>query len=214
MTCTVKLNLKPPERAVLCGIMLPSCNPPPPVVILIMGLSATGKTILAKNISKELGFPLIVKDEIAEKIFDTIGYKDRKFSMKAGHSSQLITEYFLEELLKTGNSAVVEGYYFKKIPPRYRELQVKYGYKAVQVILTADVNIIIQRYEARARGGDRHKGHKDLQGLKRWRKQVTKRAEEGIHPLKLAGNVLRIDTSDFADIDPKKIAEQIMSVAR
>jgi hypothetical protein len=50
----------------------------------VTGPPATGKTTLAERISRELGLPLVAKDAIKERLYDTVGAGDRAWSQRLG----------------------------------------------------------------------------------------------------------------------------------
>lgn len=56
-------------------------------LIIITGLLGTGKTTLAKKISKKFKYPLVYKDAFKEILFDTLGYNNRELINKFGIAS-------------------------------------------------------------------------------------------------------------------------------
>ena len=52
--------------------------------ILVTGIPASGKSTMAKYLSKELGIPMFSKDEIKERLFDTLGFQSREEKVRLG----------------------------------------------------------------------------------------------------------------------------------
>ena len=79
-----------------------------PLVILVNGLPATGKTTLARRLATDLRLPLLAKDAIKETLFDTLGWSDRVWSRRLGAVTFTLLYMLLEEQLRAGRSCVVE----------------------------------------------------------------------------------------------------------
>ena len=45
-------------------------------LLIIAGMPASGKSTVAKKISRHFGYPIIEKDAIKEELFDTIGFNN------------------------------------------------------------------------------------------------------------------------------------------
>lgn len=46
-------------------------------VVLVTGIPAAGKSVLAEKLSEDLGIPWFSKDSIKEELYDTIGFMSR-----------------------------------------------------------------------------------------------------------------------------------------
>ena len=55
-----------------------------PILILVTGLPAAGKTMIARRLSEILNLPLIAKDDIKERLFNGLGMSTREWSQKLG----------------------------------------------------------------------------------------------------------------------------------
>jgi predicted kinase len=75
-----------------------------PLLILLVGLPGTGKTTLAKQLAVDLEIPVIGKDEIKKILFDTLGWKDREWSVRLGGASFDLLYLLIEKMLSAGSS--------------------------------------------------------------------------------------------------------------
>jgi predicted kinase len=80
----------------------------PPLLVIVTGLPATGKTSIARRLAQDLRLPLLSKDDIKESLFDNLGWSDREWSMKLGRASILLLYQLVERLLAAGVSAITE----------------------------------------------------------------------------------------------------------
>src|SRR5438046_2407448 len=94
-----------------------------PRLIIVTGLPATGKTTLARRLAADLALPLVTKDDIKERLFDRLGWRDRAWSRLLGQATYDLLYYFSELLLAGGRSFVVESnFHPDEATPRFRAL--------------------------------------------------------------------------------------------
>jgi hypothetical protein len=75
----------------------------------------------------------------------------------------------------------------------------RYACQFVQVVCTAPGPILVERYERRARSGERHPGHTDAASLDEWRPRLLTQRWDA---LELDGPVFIVDTTDWrVDLD-------------
>ncbi len=80
-----------------------------PLLLIILGAPGVGKTTLARRLAELLGLPLLVRDDVKEILFDTLGWSDREWSRKLGYASWLIMRYMTGQFLGAGQSVIVES---------------------------------------------------------------------------------------------------------
>ena len=137
-----------------------------PVLVIVTGLPCTGKTTVARQLANELGFPLVTKDDIKERLFDALGWRDREWSRKLGGATYEILFYFIDTLLAVGNSLIAES----NFPPqwtaqRLRDIQELHPFRAAVVECIARAEVVEQRWRRRAELSLRHPGHGDAEAL-------------------------------------------------
>jgi predicted kinase len=167
-----------------------------PLLVIVSGPPASGKTTLARRFATELSLPLINKDGIKESLFDSLGWQDRAWSRKLGAATYHLLYYFLEATLAAGVSLIVESNFAPLATPELKRIQEKYPFRPFQVMCWADGETLVERYSARS--GQRHPGHVDFEALAEI-EPVLRRGR--LEPLGFDGEIIELDTTDFSKID-------------
>lgn len=127
--------------------------------ILVSGIPASGKTVLAEYLSASLHIPVVSKDKIKEILFDTIGFRSRTEKVALGTGAMEAMYYFAGQMMRVGQPFLLENNFENVSRPGIQSLLEKYGYQAVTVRLTGDYNVLFNRMIERNNSPDRHKGH-------------------------------------------------------
>ena len=181
------------------------------LLIIISGPPCTGKTTLAKTISKEFRLPFISKDGIKESLFDSLGWKDREWSIKLSSASYGLIYYFLESQLAWGRSLIVESNFKAEFDTeKFLDLKKKYNYQPFQIQCKTDGQVLLERFKKRSLSGERHPGHVDNLTYEEFKPSLLKGKDEF---LDIGGEVLEIDTTHFEAIDYESLFEAIESAA-
>ena len=177
------------------------------VLIVVSGPPAAGKTTIALEIGSQLGMPVFSKDTIKESLHDSIGWTDLESSRRFGLASIMLMYKMLEVQLSSGHSAIAEmNFYAQYDPPRLLALVDRLGCRLLQVHCSANTDILVARYIARAKAGDRHPAHVDSENVD---DLIGKLAEDAWSPLDLGAPLIRVDTSDFAFVKFPALVGQI-----
>jgi predicted kinase len=167
-----------------------------PLVVVVTGPPAAGKTTIARAIAERLRLPLIAKDTIKEALFDGLGTGDLAWSQQLGEATFLAMLAIAEESVAAGSNLVLEANFIRGGESRLAALPARF----VQMHCSAPLEVLVERYASR----ERHPGHVDSERIDALRDAV----ETGRHePLDLPGELIRIDTS--APVDVAALADSV-----
>lgn len=165
-------------------------EPDPPLLVLVHGPPASGKTTVAAVLARELGLPLFAKDEIKEELYESLGADDPDESRRLGAAVYPLLFLIARQELEAGRSLVLEANFvagaseaeFSRLPP----------HRLVQVYCVAPEDVLMERYLAR----DRHPGHHDHVRAD----EVRAAIRAGRHsPLNLNGELIELETTRGVD---------------
>lgn len=190
--------------------MSPSAKRPHlPVLLIVNGYAASGKTTLARALSREMRWPLVVKDEFKELLFDRLGATDYKESKRLGAAAIDVMFSVARELLVAGSSVIIESPLIPSYDDaRLRALERDAGFLTVQVVLTGDPDVLFERYRSRAERGERHPSHFDHDRLADMHAMLHSPFES----LTVSGETLHFDTTSLSDETIAEMQRQTMAV--
>jgi predicted kinase len=160
-----------------------------PLVVVVTGPPAAGKTTIARDLSARLRLPLIAKDTIKEALFEGLGTGDLSWSQRLGEATYLTMLALAEESVRLGSSLVLEANFSRDRGKRLAALPARF----FQVHCSAPLEVLTERYAGRMR----HPGHVDSERIEALREAV----ETGRHdPLDLPGETILVDTGRPVDL--------------
>ncbi|MCM1304185.1 MAG: ATP-binding protein [Lachnospiraceae bacterium] len=187
--------------------------------ILVAGMPATGKSTVAKAVAERFKLPVISKDSIKEQLFDHVGFQSREEKVNLGIASMKIMYYVAEQLMKAGQPFILENN-FEASENGIKLLLEKYQYPALTLSLTGDYPVIYRRFLERDKSPERHRGHvvndcypekgktapeKAKAPVLSFEQYVQRMRKRGFDDFRVDGGLIRIDTTDFAQIDLEEI---------
>lgn len=178
-----------------------------PLLIIVSGPSCAGKSTLAKKVSEKFRLPLITKDGIKELIFDNLGWSDREWSKKVGGTSNKLLIYFLNSVLISKKSIIIESNFKKEFDTKpILEMLSKFGYQSLQIMCQCDGQILFERFKKRSESSERHPGHNDTKNYEEFKEMLLRGK---LDPLEIDGEILTFDTTDFENVDYDTIYDKI-----
>jgi predicted kinase len=170
-----------------------------PIVLLITGAPASGKTTVGRRLARELGLAYLSKDLFKEVLFDELGWQDRAWSKKVGGASMRLLYACADELLRVGQSVALESNFYSRWDTEpLQALIQRHASRVVQVLCVAPGPVLAERYKQRAFSGERHPGHVDRTSMD---EILPILLGDAWPELPLDGPVVRVDTTDFEAID-------------
>ena len=190
--------------------------------ILVTGIPAAGKSTMSEAMSKKLKLPVISKDTIKELLFDHIGFQSREEKVNLGIASMEIMYYVAGQLMKVGQSFILENNFEYSSEHGIKNLLEKYQYCALTITLTGDYKVIYQRFLERESSPDRHRGHvvndcypDNLKALKTktisYENFVHGIEQRGFDAFLVDGRQIKVDTTDFSKINMEELFSQIVA---
>ncbi len=180
-------------------------------LLIVGGPPASGKTGLARRLAADLRLPCLSRDDLKERLFDTLGTdwptaqagpnhdtSDREWSRRLGGASYELLWGALEMNLAAGVATIVESNFRgERATERFRALAARHPFIAMQVTCVADGATLLRRHQGRVASGERHPGHgNDLDAA-----LLAEFRRGRIDPLDLPGKTIEVDTTDFATLD-------------
>jgi hypothetical protein len=136
-----------------------------------------------------------------------LGCKNLKRAKELGKASWKIFYQFIENQIAHDVDLIIEGdfqaRFDKKLFSRY---QNQYNLNITQIICKADIDVVVKRFQSRAKGGGRHPGHHDhlvSEG------DFIKGVREEMKPIISKVPTIEVDMNDFDKIDYGKLFEEI-----
>jgi len=184
-----------------------------PSIIIISGPQCSGKTTLAKKIKEKFNIPLIHKDCIKEKLFDTFGFRegDYELSKKLGESSFSILFHISERLLESRISHILDGPFDPKFAnEQFLSLKKTHDFKLIQIILKTKKEERLRRFKSRYLSGERHPGHFNDKLIYE-KNSIELLKDDYIDPVNIRGKVHYLDTTNFDRINYEELFNLISS---
>ena len=171
-------------------------------LVVVCGHPASGKSSLASHLSRELGIPLVAKDDIKERLFDSLGTGDLDWSHRLGSASFAVLFDQVERHLQIGCDVIAEGNFRPDwAGADFDTILERTGGAVVTVVLDADIDVLQARFEERARSGERHPGHHAwVDAPDAW---------EPYRPPELPGPSIVVDTNDMDAIDLDDVVARV-----
>lgn len=172
---------------------------PVPLLVIITGLPCSGKTTLARKIAAETCLPLVTKDDIKERLFDSLGWSDREWSKKLGRATFDLLFYFIELELCAGNSLIVEAPFFPQFHKEsLQQIQQRQPFRLLVIECVADGEILLKRFIQRSESGKRHPGHVDQTSYEEAKENFLNKEHV---PCDLGGHYIAVNTNDFLQVN-------------
>jgi predicted kinase len=167
-----------------------------PILAVVCGLPATGKSTLATRLHDALGWQMFGKDDVKELLFDAGNYDQETFtraqSMTIGAQALALLFRVARQTLDAGHSCIVEANFLPHLAPAdFGPLTPMADIRQIHCVLPAE--LVLNRYVERTEAGQRHPVHLDEEAGKELAARIQAGAGE---PLPLTGRLHQVDTTN------------------
>lgn len=132
-----------------------------PILVILSGAPATGKTTLARIVAERLALPYFGKDELKEAIAEKVGAPgDVAASQRLGLAAYEVLFTMSRRVLASGAGLVIESNFRRGLSEPELLPLIELA-DARLLHCTADPVAVRARYDARFRRGERHAAHRD-----------------------------------------------------
>jgi len=133
-------------------------------LVIVCGAPGTGKTTLARDLARSLGYVLLAKDDLKEALADRLGAGDRARSRELGQMAYGQMQSRARELLAAGRGVVLEANFHRARSEHWlRELAAPTDARVIECVCAETVRR--QRFIERGERGERHRVHLDAEIL-------------------------------------------------
>lgn len=176
-----------------------------PLLIIVNGLPGSGKTTLARRLAADLSLPLFARDDLYETLYDAIECRAHAVPPSLlGPASFALLYNIAGAVLAAGQPVIVDGFFGRADLRRaeFLALHRRCDFEPLEILCKAEGSVLLQRFLARIKAGERHGAQRDLE----WLKENEPRLLQGdLMPLALGGHLIECDTTtaerfDYADI--------------
>ncbi len=180
----------------------------PPLLVIVSGAPATGKTSVAERLAEGLRIPFVHKDVFKETLYEIVG-SGEELEPTIERAALAILFRVVDSQLAAGVSVVAESNFDARSDTRpFRRLSAERRLHLVQVHCRREEAVLLERFARRAESGERHPGHGDEPEDVA---EVRANLEAGRwEPLDLPGTLIEFDKDREDEAD---LVERVRSAA-
>lgn len=165
-----------------------------PVLVIVGGSPASGKSSLAEKLGEALGLPVLSRDAFKEPLMDQLVMPDGEGPRTVGGAAYALLYVVLDKLIGAGVGAIAESNFTHGEAEGDLHPLTAWT-RGVQLVCETVPDEATRRYKQRARSGERHPGHQGADPATL--EDLDESIEEGRYdPLDLPIPLLQIDSTN------------------
>ena len=182
----------------------------PPLLLVVTGAPATGKSTVAEEVAKRLRVPFITKDTLKETLYDTFGYGE-DLEEKLDRAALALLFSVVDAQLAAGVSVVAESNFDAETDTApLRRLCREREVRLVQIHCHASTDAVLSNFAERAESPGRHPGHQDEPENV---DEVRAKLEAGLwDPLDIPGELIELPVLE-TDVDYDAVTDAVRTLA-
>jgi predicted kinase len=177
-----------------------------PLLVVVTGPPASGKSRVARGLAEELRIPFVSKDELKERLYEVFGSGDEVEDRVERAALSILFSVSASEL-DAGVPVLIESNFDVEsdVAPIV-DLAGGRDARLVQVHCGGPTEELVRGFAERSAGGGRHPGHDDEPGDAA---EVRAKLEAGLwEPLDLPGTLIELDAVS-QDVDVHGLARRV-----
>lgn len=172
-----------------------------PLLIIVQGAPAAGKTTLAHRLQKDLSVGIVGADDVKEYFFDTLGHGSADWSRELGRTLKPYLYKIVEVQLKYGRSVIYESAFWSDLAKQdMADLLQKVDADVIELYCTVSEGTRRERFAKRIKDGERHVGHAG---------KVGDLPDASLYGRLGIGETVEIDTEHFSDQDYETLLKKL-----
>lgn len=172
-----------------------------PILILVTGAPASGKTTIATRLAADLRLPLFAKDDVKELLANSLDVSGYEWSRRTGKATFFLADWLATRLLRAGVSLILESNFDRRFLNQWTfpRAAIETRTSIVEIFCRAEPAVLIRRYTERFQAGNRHPIHHDREHLEGTLPEEISGGKFS-EPLGL-GTTIEVDTTSFEQVD-------------
>lgn len=166
-----------------------------PLLVLVSGAPASGKSTLAPRLARTLSLPLLARDHIREALADAIHDDDGVQRPAVLAATFRIFYRLLADMLSTGDGLVAESNFHRGVA----EGDLRPFLPLARIVIVhchTTLDVSFRRFVARSEHDERHWSSFDAERIAQIRDGHIPAAWERAQPLDLDVPIMQVDTTD------------------